>query len=84
MFITYIWLQLTHQIDSRLYSGGLYTGGLYNNDNNYYYNNGGGYYNGYNNGYRTDECYTDNDCVGRQKCCQNFGYRQCANPLYNG
>ena len=67
-------------------SSRFYTGGIYNNNDAY---SGYSGYNGYNgvgntNGYQRDECYSDNDCVGRQKCCQNFGYRQCANPLYSG
>ena len=75
-------------------SSRFFTGGIYNNNDDYYnnggYNNGfnngynNGYNNGFNNGYQRDECYTDNDCSARHKCCQNFGFRQCVNPLYNG
>ena len=86
-------------VNSRYYTGGIYNNNdpYYNGGSGY--NNGlgglgaigGGFggqsvggFNGYNNGYQRDECYSDNECAGRQKCCQNFGYRQCVNPLYNG
>ncbi len=84
-------------VNSRYYTGGIYNNDPYYNGGGYNNGFGGigaiggglggqsvGGYNGYNNGYQRDECYTDNDCAGRQKCCQNFGYRQCVNPLYNG
>ena len=83
---------IRYKREEALLSTRYFTGGIYNNNNNddYYYNNNnggynnGGYSNGYNNGYQRDECFSDNECSGRQKCCQNFRYRQCVNPLYNG